>query len=255
MNGKHWMAFVWLGGLLAFGHPAQAAEPEVRVVARSPATDTLAPGDSLYLKVHYHSSQPLRFQLNAEGPGQDKAGAMMNASPVYPAGSGEAMVWIAFRQPFEPQQLVLRVADDRWRTLQEIPLNDNARWLAGQPSSGPRADWADSLGQQQQRQISTEMQQAYSPASDGSTPMDWLLLLMAWSVPGYFLLQGWVWLRWHDRWRKAGLLPLWAGVPITLYTLFALLAGSNLWPLVMLFTLPLLFGYLLVTSILRWRSD
>ena len=39
--------------------------------------------------------------------------------------------------------------------------------------------------------------------------MDWLIFLMAWSVPAYFLLQIWVWLRWHDRWRKAGLLLLW----------------------------------------------
>ena len=74
--------------------------------------------------------------------------------------------------------------------------------------------------------------------------MDWLILLMAWSVPGYFILQIWIWRRWHDNWRRTGLMPLWASIPISGYTLFAMLMGSNLWPLVMLFAMPVLFLYL-----------
>lgn len=84
--------------------------------------------------------------------------------------------------------------------------------------------------------------------------MDWLIFLMAWSVPAYFLLQIWVWLRWHDRWRKAGLLPLWAGVPAIGHAVFALLMGSNLWPLAMLFVMPVLLLYLLVVSMIRFFS-
>lgn len=245
-----WLALVWLGSLLACAVPAHA-DPHVRVVARFPASDVLAPGDSLYLKVEYQSSRPLRLQLNAEGPDQVKAGAMMNASPAYPAGSGEAIVWIAFRQPYEPEQLILRVADERWRTLQEIPLNDNARWVAGQPSSGTRAEWADTLGQQQQRLIRENIEQSHASNSGSDGLLSLLLFLMAWSIPGYLVLQVLVWRRWHDGWRKAGLLPLWVSIPVTGYSIFALLMGSNLWPLMMLFVLPVLFVYLLLLALLR----
>lgn len=37
---------------------------------------------------------------------------------------------------------------------------------------------------------------------------------------------------------------------MTAYTLFALAAGSNLWPLIMQFTLPLAFVYLVALVIL-----
>ena len=93
---------------------------------------------------------------------------------------------------------------------------------------------------------------AAASSSDGG---DWLIMLMAWSVPGYFILQIWIWRRWHDNWRRAGLLPLWASIPISGYTLFAMLMGSNLWPLVMLFAMPVLFGYLAVVSAMRLLRD
>ena len=110
----------------------------------------------------------------------------------------------------------------------------------------PRPEWATRLSNEQQQTVTQDMQKAHN--SDGG---DWLIMLMAWSVPGYFILQTWIWRRWHDNWRRAGLLPLWASIPITGYTLFALLMGSNLWPLVMLFVLPVLFGYLLVIATIR----
>jgi len=27
---------------------------------------------------------------------------------------------------------------------------------------------------------------------------DWLIMLMGWSIPGYFMLPLWIWRRWHD---------------------------------------------------------
>ncbi|NHA15098.1 hypothetical protein [Thioalkalivibrio sp. XN279] len=78
-----------------------------------------------------------------------------------------------------------------------------------------------------------------------------LIMLMGWSVPGYFALQLILWRRWDGGWRRLALVPLWGTVPVTAYTLFALAAGSNLWPLIMLFTLPLAFVYLLALVILK----
>lgn len=218
--------------------PAEPTLPEVEIVALSAEQGAVASNDALYVHIRYHSTEPLRFQVHASGPGYKDAGAMMNPSPAYPAGEGEAIVWIAFRQYFKPDSITLRVSSHSWKTLNEIPVNASVFWTPGADSK-PRPQWADRLSSQQQQTVTQDLQKAYS--SDGG---DWLIMLMAWSVPGYFILQIWIWRRWHDNWRRAGLLPLWASIPITSYTLFAMLMGSNLWPLVMLFAMPVLFLYL-----------
>lgn len=225
---------------------AEQTAPTVEIVAIAPADDALAINDPLYIHIRYSSSEPLRFQAQASGSGAKEAGAMMNPSPAYPAGEGEAIAWIAFRQYFKPDSITLRVSSHSWKTLSEIPVVSNVFWSPGADSK-PRPEWANRLSNEQQAVTSQQLQAAHTNDGGG----DWLIFLMAWSVPGYFLLQGWVWLRWHDRWRKAGLLPLWAGVPATGHAVFALLMGSNLWPIVMLFVLPVLTVYLAVVATIR----
>jgi hypothetical protein len=76
-----------------------------------------------------------------------------------------------------------------------------------------------------------------------------LLMLMGWSEPAYVALQVLLLRRLSGGWRRAAMVPLVWMVPAGCYTLFALLAGSNLWPLVLIFLSPLallfLFGVLL----------
>lgn len=225
--------------------PAQAANPSIKILARHPAEGALTTGEALYLHIRYQSDEPLRFQIHASGPGHKQAGAMMNPSPAYPAGDGEAIAWIAFRDYFTPDSLTLRVSSHSWKTISEIALDSGVFWSPGAEHQ-PRPEWATRLSNEQQQTVTQDMQQAYN-SDDG----DWLIMLMAWSVPGYFLLQTWIWRRWHDNWRRVGLLPLWASIPITAYTLFALLMGSNLWPLVMLFVMPVLFLYLSCLFLVR----
>ncbi len=227
---------------------AEQSAPSVEIIGVAPEHDVLASNEVLYLHIRYSSEEPLRFQARASGAGFEKAGAMMNPAPVYPAGDGEAIAWIAFRHAFVPEQISLVVSSHSWTERSIVPVTTDIRW-SDQPASqpAPRPDWVSRLSDEQQAVTSQQLQAAH--ANDGS--MDWLIVLMAWSVPGYFLLQGWVWLRWHDNWRKAGLLPLWVGVPATAHAVFALLMGSNLWPIVMLFVLPVLFGYLLVIATIR----
>ena len=228
--------------------PARAAaSPSIEILAIHPVDQALATDDALYVHIHYQSDQPLRFQIHASGPGDKQAGAMMNPSPAYPAGEGEAIAWIAFREYFKPDSLTLRVSSHSWKTISEIALDSSVFWSPGAERQ-PRPEWVTRLSSEQQQTVTQDMQQAYSHSSGG---VDWLIMLMAWSVPGYFILQTWIWRRWHDNWRRAGLLPLWASTPITGYTLFALLMGSNLWPLAMLFLMPVLFGYLLVIATIR----
>lgn len=76
-------------------------------------------------------------------------------------------------------------------------------------------------------------------------------MLMGWSIPGYIVLQIHMFRKYEDHWRKLALLPLWIMIPLFAYTLFALLAGSNLWPLMMLFLAPLACVYLLAVLSIR----
>jgi hypothetical protein len=69
-------------------------------------------------------------------------------------------------------------------------------------------------------------------------------MLAGWSIPGYFILQIYLFLRSRGRWRTAVALPLVGTVPLIAYTLYALMAGSNLWPLMLLFSMPFAFVYL-----------
>ncbi len=227
---------------------AEQSAPSAEIIAVAPEHDVLASNEVLYLHIRYSSDEPLRFQARASGPGEKKAGAMMNPAPAYPAGDGEAIAWIAFRQAFVPEQISVVVSSHSWTERSIVPVNTHIRW-SGQPATqaAPQPEWVSRLSGEQQAVTSQQLQTAQ--ADDGS--LDWLIFLMAWSVPGYFLLQGWVWLRWHDGWRKAGLLPLWAGVPAIGHAVFALLMGSNLWPLVMLFVLPVLFLYLVCLFLVR----
>jgi hypothetical protein len=74
-------------------------------------------------------------------------------------------------------------------------------------------------------------------------------------VPGYLLLQAGLAFWTSGGWRKATLAPAVIMVPILAYTVLALAGGSNLWPLLMLFTAPLAFLYLVVlgVSLVLWR--
>ncbi|MFN3714175.1 MAG: hypothetical protein ACK4SX_10975 [Alcanivoracaceae bacterium] len=230
------------------GTTLRAEELQANIIDRFPLTDQLAADQSLYLRIRYSSPEPVRFQARAVATGNQPAGAMMNPAPLYPAGDGEALAWIGFRHAAAPEGIEVHVSNHSWKTLVVLPLPAPPVWTPSSAPAGVMPDWVEQLSSQQQQMTSEHLQRAGH--NEGG---DWLILLMAWSVPGYFLLQGWVWLRWQPPWRRAGLLPLWASLPVTGYTVFALLMGSNLWPLVMLFVMPVLTIYLLAIAVIRTR--
>jgi hypothetical protein len=65
-------------------------------------------------------------------------------------------------------------------------------------------------------------------------------------VPGYFLLQPWLVLRFTGGWRTAALVPLIGAVPTIIWSLYALSQESNLWPLTFILFAPLGSLYLAV---------
>ncbi|MCH8504901.1 MAG: hypothetical protein LAT50_11335 [Ectothiorhodospiraceae bacterium] len=221
----------------------------VRITAVDPAPGTeLATGETLYLRIRYDSDQPLRFQARVPAGGSAR-GAMMNPAPVYPSGQGEALAWIAFREPRRLDQVNVVVFDERWQRLDVQAKPVDISWYATGAGGHRPAGWTRELSDHQQSMTRTQV----TPAQDSGG--DLLILLMGWSVPGYFILQFLAWRLQERRWRIAGRLPLAVAVPLLLWTLFALMAGSTLWPLMLLFVAPFLFLYLAGLLLLRWFTN
>jgi hypothetical protein len=239
--------------LLAF---AQAGV-DVEIVDIDPPTDvTLSAREPIYVRLSYRSDRPLRFQAGGYLSGAEVThSASFNPAPVYPAGRGEAIVWISYDQATAIDEVRIGVAGEDWTALDERSLPVNTIWN-GMPSQTRRqpAAWVRTLSAEQQAMVAAR---AWSdgPAGDGDSGL-WglLLMVMGWSIPGYLGLQVYMLMRYEGRWRRLALLPLWVMVPLLGYTLFALLAGSNLWPLVMLFLAPFAFVYLMVVLSIRTMS-
>jgi hypothetical protein len=233
--------------LLGLAHAAGATS-SVRILATDPPDGRdLPPGETLFVRIGYASDEPVRFQvkglLGGSAPG---ATAHSNPAPVYPAGEGEAIAWIRYMGPALIDEIVVETSTHAWVRLDEARHPLDVEWRTG-ATRASTATWVVPLSDAQQQMTRESLAQL----TEGSDAWDWVILLMGWAVPAYFILQGLLWWRWHGGWRRAALVPLWGAVPVVAYTLFALFMGSNLWPLVMLFTLPLGFAYLVALIVLR----
>ena len=82
--------------------------------------------------------------------------------------------------------------------------------------------------------------------------MDWFfeeLWLLA--VPAYFFMQILMAYRYRGGWLLAALVPLVVMGPIFVHAILALLAGSNLWPVLVILVSPIAFLYLLAVAVTR----
>lgn len=232
------------------GH--SAADPAVQVLETDPVSGAALQGrEPLYVRIAYDSEIPLRFQAQAYHNGTPvERSAAFNPAPVYPAGRGEAVAWIAFDQYTRIDAVGIRVMNERWQPVLTVTHPVAMEWSGVMPEQWRKpAAWAQRLSDAQQSMVVRAARDYSAEQSDGWGNL--LILLMGLSLPGYLILQIWLWLSSRGGWRKAALAPLLLMVPLLLYTLFALLAGSNLWPLMLLFLTPLAFVYLLVLWIAR----
>ncbi len=225
-------------------HAASGGEGDIRVIAQHPAGHgELALGEPLYLRIAYDSSQGLRFQ--ARVPGAGAHGAMMNPAPLHPAGRGEALAWLALREPAGLDEVDIQVWNADGQALQTLKVPVAVRWVAGATAPRQSPPWVDELNELQQR-MTTAPATTHREGGD-----DILGAVLGLGLPVYVLLQLRVWRRWQGGWRAAGLLPLWGTIPLLAYTLVAFAAGSNLWPMVLIMLSPLAAGYLLVAAMAR----
>lgn len=235
--------------VLVFAYPtAYASGQTVAVAETDPGTNAvLATGDALSVHLTYTSDTPLRFQASGYRRGSEVTeGARMNPAPAYPAGTGDAIVWAAYPSSVEIDELRISVWDTRWQPVATLRHAVDARWSAG-VARRSGAPWVARLNATQQQMTSTALQ-------DRSDTGGWVLValpLAMLTIPGYFVLQIVMWRRWNGMWRWLALVPLVVTIPVTLHALLALAAGANLWPLVMIFTLPFAFAYLAVVGFVR----
>jgi hypothetical protein len=135
-----------------------------------------------------------------------------------------------------------------WTPLATVSYPVSAEWW-GSPAGRTRAAWVSALSAQQQSMASSAMAPS---ADDGDDVGIGILITVAFlTVPAYIVLQLILLLRYSGGWRIAAALPLIGMVPLLIYTLFALVMGSNLWPLMAIFLTPFAFFYLLAVLALR----
>ena len=239
--------------ILALAASAAAAIPAVQAQAVTPEpSDRLAPQQALYVRVGYESPQPLRFQSGGYYRGQRHEQLMLNASPLYPAGRGEALVWLSGDAGARIDEIRVRVFDGAWNQLHEISVPVRAEWHAGL-SPAATASWAPALVAAQEHlpppapQPLSLLESVWSGLTVILAPLCFL------SVPAYPLAQGFAALRLRGPARLLSLLPLTFMLPVYAYCLYALAQGSNLWPLAAIFASPLALALTLAVFLVARR--
>jgi hypothetical protein len=229
-----------------------ASSVQMEVTRMSPSSGFVLPRDgTLYMEVAYSADQPLRLQARAFAGGKSlDAGQRMNASALHPAGTGKALVWVSYGQAAVIDEVRITAYDEKWQPLLTLPVARPAQWLAkaAQKRTDP-PEWVGDLIAAEQR-IAEQYRKDHPPEPDPWG--DALVAFMFLAVPGYFVLQAAALFMLRGRWRWAALAPLLVTAPAALHATLALSAGSNLWPIVFIFTAPLGFLYLALLFGLRW---
>ncbi len=232
--------------LMAGAGGAEPPGPSVQIVQNHPTLfGRLADGEAVFVRLAYSSEAPLRFRIEGYAEGTRLKESRSNPAPIYPAGEGEAVVWMAYEPPAAIDELKIIVLDDRGRTMAVKSARARLRWETGAPSSGPKQpDWVARLSREQQ-DLATRRDLGAADTAGTRFPDRWILPVAWASVLAYLLLQVPMAIWFTGKWRSAARAPLIGTVPLFLYTIGALSAGSSLWPLALLMLAPLVLVYLL----------
>ncbi|HHT0593243.1 TPA: hypothetical protein ACTXXA_002014 [Legionella anisa] len=240
--------FFLIGFLLSYNTIALALKVELSDT--SPASPAVLHQDeALYVLIHYQSEQPLRFQAIGTYLGQElKTNVRMNPSQAYPAGEGQAIAWVSYYKATSIDSVRVTVYNANWQPLETKSLSLSATWQEDHSNAThPKAPWVNELNKQQQASVAAIQQ----PLASGDILF---IQLLFWSIPIYWILQLITLWKWSGTWRKIACIPLFFSIPLLIYTVFALLAESNLWPLMMLFITPVILLVLLIIMIMKKMS-
>jgi hypothetical protein len=241
------LLIAFLAGLV---FPGAAMAASLTVAQSSAENGAVLPRwGTVYLDMAYSADQPVRVQAQGFNGDASPKGQAMNASVEYPAGDGHALAWISFSEPVEIDRIRITLYDTHFKPLETIDEPFQARWSAEPAATtAPPPGWVVSLRRQEDR-IAAEYTAAHP--SEPSLLGGLLFILMHLSVPAYFVAQAYCAFRYSGGWRVAALAPLIVMAPVLAFTIFAGAAGSNLWPLYLLFAAP--FGTLYFVGLFAAR--
>ena len=245
---RPWMAASLLVLALPQAARAQEASTTLTAVATDPEGEAVLPlNRPLYVRLRYESTQRLR--IRAAGFHQGSTVPMTtNASPVYGAGSGETLAWIASQQDAAVDEVRVTAVDDQERPLGQAAVVLSARWSATAAPRPPSA-WARELNDAQQRALMDASREQMSRPTGMAWSVMFSLLLGA--IPAYIALQAIALWRLQGRWRWAAAAPLVVMSVVFLVSLLALAARSNLWPVWLILTSPFALVYLGLLFLVR----
>lgn len=237
--------------------PALAcAQVSVRVMETDPVSPaTLGHWEQYYLRIAYETDRPVRVRAEAYSAGKPVP-STNSGSPRYGTGAGEALFWIAYTKPARVDRIVVSAEDEKTqKPVAQAELAVNLTWT-GQKTAAqrPKPEWAVRLQAERDR-LQKEAMREYA-----NRPQPWwepvLFMAAMWSIPLYFIVQVVLLARWRGGWRIAAAVP---AVPMLLilgHAILALFAGSNIFPIFLVFTcLPALVYLLVLIALRRFRPQ
>ncbi|MBZ5610387.1 MAG: hypothetical protein LAP38_19160 [Acidobacteriia bacterium] len=225
----------------------------IEVLATDPSSPAvLGKWDKFYVRVAYTSDRQIFVRARPFFAGKSVPSMSSGAMP-HEAGSGEAFYWISYVDPRKVDSIVVTAESGR-TTYAQTSIPVDLTWT-GETSSSPQvpAEWAERMQSEQNRRVQAQSE-AYMNRQPGLLET-MLFFAAAWSVPAYFVAQIWTLWRFRGGWQAAASIPLLVMLPVLAYTVIAFKAGSNLFPIVLLFTAPVAFAYLLVILIVRRAAN
>ena len=201
------------------------------------------------VRISYVSDEPIRVHGQAFSKGR-KVTSATSGSPVYPPGTGEGMFWFPYTEVAQVDRIVLTAYTARSQTtLAEAALDVELRWTGEKTVPPASADWVRRMDAEAERRHRDE----YKAYMNRPTPA-WqgvLFFALVWSPVAYLVTQVVALRRFRGRWRVAALVPLVPMAIVLFYTVSAYRAGSNLFPLVLIFTSPIACFYLAALAVVR----
>ncbi len=238
--------------LLLSASPAAAAEVRLQVLETDPPSPaTLGHWEPFHLRIGYDSDRTIRVRGDAFL--QDKrVTSISSGSPRYEPGTGEAYVWLAFTEAARVDKVVVTAEDDVTRKpLAQTEVVVELTWTGIKQPEAPRAraSWVERLRAENERRSKAES------AAYMNRPVPWwegvLFFVAIWAGPVYLVLQVVLLRRYRGAWRLAVAVPAVPMTGVLIYTVYAYQAGSNLFPLVLIFTSPVALLYLLGLMVAR----
>ena len=206
------------------------------------ASATLGHWEQFSLRIEYETDRPIRIRGDAMLDGR-RVTSINSGSPQYDAGEGEALFWFAYTDAARVDAIVVRAVDeDSGEVLAETERPVRLEWTGRAAARRKPAAWVERLQAQHAARMRRQIQVSAGEESPAATLF---FMAMTWSVPVYIVLQLVALWRMRGGWRVAAAVPAVPMGLVLVYTLLAMLAGSNLFPLMLLFASPPAAVYLI----------